>query len=625
MTVTVGTPWLEVPSSTLKLGSEVASGAGAAVFRAQIVVPGAPGPADVAVRKPRIRSAEALDRFEQEVRLRAALRHPNVLPLLGACTSPPLYCTISPWVAGGNAFDVLHAQGVRFTWRRVLELALQLARGMQYLHSCAILHRDLKTANILLGPDWRDLVIADLDLAVDAVALHSSAAENGGRALGRGPSNGRLRHMVGTLVYLAPEVLRGAPHSFAADVYAFAITINEIAAASVPYVDRKLPVPELHTVLETRFNEVTLRAAITRDHLRPVLALDTPPEFHQLVTACWHPDPAARPSFDSVVAALESLAARGDDFHAQFRAAASTVPERAAAPVNHQLAAEMVTAAARPPLPPVWQAPTAAAYLPAVSAGVAATSGKRGEDRMEDRHVMVEKLGGLADHHLFAVLDGHGGQGCSEMVSELMPGAVMRRWSDPDTTPEATLVHAFEDLDLAFAGATASQDASGSTALTVFIVGDMLYVANAGDCRCILAGADGTARALNTEHVSTNAKEKAMVEARGGSIIDDRVDGLLAITRSLGDLALKPSLTACPEVETVRLGPEHQFLLLASDGVWDVLTPDEAVRLVRTTVSVPDMAAKRVALKALELGSTDNVTCIVIYLTPVDSLSMLTD
>lgn len=364
---------------------------------------------EVAVRKPRITSQDALQRFFDEVQLRSRIAHPHVCELLAASTVAPNYLTVSPWFGGGCLFDVIHGQSVRFGYERILHLGLQFAFGLQYLHRLNLLHRDLKTANLLIDVDWRNLSIADLDLAIDADHLAAKASESNGRALGRGPSNGRLKHMVGTLVYMAPEVLSGAPHSAAADVYAFGITLNEIAAASVPFVDRQLPVPELHTVLETRFNEVKLRRAIVKDGLRPSLAKHCPDEFTDIIQRCWDPKPENRPSMDQVVAWLQASAAKGTDYVTQFGGAAAVEADAISEDVDRSLLEEIVQMGDAPLPLPAWNSTMRRDYVPdAVEAGVSSTAGARGDDRMEDRDIIEMHLAGMSDVHLVGVYDGHG-------------------------------------------------------------------------------------------------------------------------------------------------------------------------------------------------------------------------
>lgn len=629
------TLWRELSPHLISDLQLKAEGAGAAVYRGFLASSGpTQNPQPVALRKPRIKSVVALSRFEAELRLRSQLDHPNILPLVAACSAPPNYCTVSPWMQGGTLFDVLHAKSVRMSFHRLVRLSLQFARAMAYMHQSNLVHRDLKTSNLLLDSSWENLVVADLDLAIDVNQLRSNASRNGGRAVHRGPSNGRLSHMVGTLVYMAPEVLKGHPHSFAADVYAFAITVNEMATCAVPFVDRKLPVPELHTVLETRFNEVKLRGAIVKNHLRPVLATGVPDDFKRLLQQCWHPEPAERPSFKDIVAFLEHLEARGPGYLSQFTGTTFDTDEHLAATSkslkidDSNILLDEIKAHSANPKKPTWEighrvgSPTGFAEMvienanPAldISAALSSTCGERGADCMEDRSLVVHEIAGLSNTHLMAVFDGHDGQACSDFAVTHLPGALFRAWVNENATPESALVHAFEDVDHAFLKETSVNEQSGCTAIAALIVDSTLYIANAGDCRCVLAKKDGSSCDLSRDHVATDPTEKARIEARGGMVSGTgRVQGWLMVSRAMGDRKLKRYISATPEVTTTQLSANDDFVILASDGLWDVVTSQEAVAMVRSTVRVPDLAAKRLALKAIELGSDDNISVIVAF------------
>jgi serine/threonine protein phosphatase PrpC len=467
----------------------------------------------------------------------------------------------------------------------------------------------------------------------------------------RGPSNGRLAHMVGTLVYMAPEVLQGEPHGLAADVYAFAVTFNEVAAAAVPYVDCELPVPELHTVLETRFNEVSLRRAIVKDMLRPAMADRVPPQFSAIIADAWHPDPQRRPSIGIVLQKLKAIASMGTPHLSQFTAAiggdisfddrqaigSSTPPHQPALSTgkdaNINLLKELQFFSIGPPLP-VWykqcsalEKTTAAALLsstttkkspvnPRILAAISSTPGGRGADRMEDRSFVHSDVLGMVGTHLMAVFDGHGGSSCSQFALEVLPSALYRAWTRPEATPVSALVRAFQDTDTAFLTVSPLAEQSGCTALATLVVDSMLYVANAGDCRCVLGLRDGTSQVLTKDHVALDADERARIEARGGTVdpISGRLEGRLIVSRAFGDRCLKRYISATPDVTTVPLSPAHDFFIVASDGLWDVVSSADASALVRSTARSPDLAARRLALKAIELGSDDNISVIVALL-----------
>jgi serine/threonine protein phosphatase PrpC len=159
---------------------------------------------------------------------------------------------------------------------------------------------------------------------------------------------------------------------------------------------------------------------------------------------------------------------------------------------------------------------------------------------------------------------------------------------------------------------------------------DWLFVAGAGDARAVLVAADGSALRLTTDHVADDGAERARVLAAVGEAAAGlkqlapgggwRLGGAgLAVTRALGDAdaAAASGLTPAPTVTARRLagGPARDAaLILASDGLWDVVPDAEAAALVRDTVKDPALAAKRLVHEALGRGSGDNVTCVVAFL-----------
>jgi len=118
--------------------------------------------------------------------------------------------------------------------------------------------------------------------------------------------------------------------------------------------------------------------------------------------------------------------------------------------------------------------------------------------------------------------------------------------------------------------------------------------------------------ALSYPHVATDAGEKARITRAGGQVCMGRVNGSLAVTRALGDHSFKRSgVTALPFQKKIQLGAEHKFLVIGCDGVWDVLQHQEAVQLV-AGMKDPTAMARRIVDAAIERGSTDNVSAMVL-------------
>ena len=136
-----------------------------------------------------------------------------------------------------------------------------------------------------------------------------------------------------------------------------------------------------------------------------------------------------------------------------------------------------------------------------------------------------------------------------------------------------------------------------------------------GDTRVVLlGGAASPPRCLTVDHLpTTNPAEVARVEAAGGRVIGGRVGGL-AVSRALGDHALKDmGVTAVPECTTQALGGDDSYVLLAADGVWDVLSLGDAHALVLQHEDKPlAEIAQRLVQAAVQKGSRDNVSAMLL-------------
>ncbi|KAJ5832487.1 hypothetical protein N7474_000798 [Penicillium riverlandense] len=141
----------------------------------------------------------------------------------------------------------------------------------------------------------------------------------------------------------------------------------------------------------------------------------------------------------------------------------------------------------------------------------------------------------------------------------------------------------------------------------------VLYTANVGDARIILCR-NGKALRLSYDHKGSDENEGKRIANAGGLILNNRVNGVLAVTRALGDAYLKELVTGHPyTTETVIQPDADEFIILACDGLWDVCSDQEAVDLVR---NIPDAqhASKVLVDHALARFSTDNLSCMVIRL-----------
>lgn len=171
------------------------------------------------------------------------------------------------------------------------------------------------------------------------------------------------------------------------DIYAWAITVNEVATGTIPFSDCTKDNPACHTVLEMDYGHAELASAVAGEHLRPFLPEGAPPAWAALMQQCWHPVPEQRPTAAQVASTLASLQAALDpvpcflpaepmsepDAVARVRivvpkAAAAATPQ---APEQHRAAGALASAAPCAP----WERQHASGYQPAVLAGAYATPG----------------------------------------------------------------------------------------------------------------------------------------------------------------------------------------------------------------------------------------------------------
>ncbi|GMN45864.1 hypothetical protein TIFTF001_015048 [Ficus carica] len=184
-------------------------------------------------------------------------------------------CVVVEYLPGGALKSFLIKNRRRkLAFKVVVQLALDLARGLSYLHSQKIVHRDVKTENMLLDKT-RTVKIADFGVArVEASNPNDMTGETG------------------TLGYMAPEVLNGNPYNRKCDVYSFGICLWEIYCCDMPYPDLS-------------FSEVT--SAVVRQNLRPDIPRCCPSSLANVMKRCWDANPDKRPEMDEVVSLLEAI------------------------------------------------------------------------------------------------------------------------------------------------------------------------------------------------------------------------------------------------------------------------------------------------------------------------------
>ncbi|KDP33644.1 hypothetical protein JCGZ_07215 [Jatropha curcas] len=267
-------------------------------------------------------------------------------------------------------------------------------------------------------------------------------------------------------------------------------------------------------------------------------------------------------------------------------------------------------------------------FTPIVRSGAWADIGFRSS--MEDVYTCIDNflgdcgLNNVVDgpNAFYAVFDGHGGKHAADFACYHLPKFIVEDEDFP-TEIERVVASAFLQTDTAFAEACSLDAAlaSGTTALAALVIGRLLVVANAGDCRAVLCRR-GKAIEMSRDHKPICNKERKRIEASGGQVSDGYLNGILNVARALGDWHLEGMkgtdggpLSAEPELMTTQLTEEDEFLIIGCDGIWDVFRSQNAVDFARRRLQEhndPVMCSKDLVDEALKRKSGDNLAAVVV-------------
>ncbi|XP_025903645.1 protein phosphatase 1E [Nothoprocta perdicaria] len=246
--------------------------------------------------------------------------------------------------------------------------------------------------------------------------------------------------------------------------------------------------------------------------------------------------------------------------------------------------------------------------------------------KMEDKHVcipdfnMLFNLEDQEEQAYFAVFDGHGGVDAAIYASiHLHVNLVHQEMFQHD--PAEALCRAFRVTDERFVQKAARESLRcGTTGVVTFIRGNMLHVAWLGDSQVMLVRR-GQAVELMKPHKPDREDEKKRIEALGGCVVwfgAWRVNGSLSVSRAIGDAEHKPYICGDADSASTVLDGSEDYLILACDGFYDTVNPDEAVKVVADHLKENNgdssMVAHKLVASARDAGSSDNITVIVVFL-----------
>lgn len=702
---------------------------------------------NVVCKRAIVRNADSLVKFDEEVNLlfNKLIDEPRILTPLAVVRSAPHYSILLPLMKYGSLRDCFHMKRGIPNLQCALSIAIDMCDAVAALHKKNIIHRDIKFANFLIDENFRafltdfgsaisadpdtDTYDSDLNGVHDEVAGNSEENGNGngkkrperpdtasgcfdngedGPSCKRSkkvattadetqpgitaPSGGFHKQILDgtTLLYNAPEILLNSYPTKESDIYSLAITLCELFTGIIPYDGIEKVCGDLNTVIDASYNEHSLIAAITHDHLRPTLDESTLArrfgkdekiqsallKVIDIIKKAWGYDSASRPSALECSKLFQDIVSKCQ-FNLSNDASVSFDGQTNDGSDGNN-GNEQTNGSGKD---------GSSSHIPLTSSnshiggvGVFATSGKRGYDKMEDRytvtHSIIQDKGKSYDGFctVVGIFDGHGGanaaEHCSKMFPQLSHQIVHKESKNSEKVATKNIMEAikkvFLDVDSAFRFPTEESpfyDGSGTTAMVALLYrfpsnstnhkNEMkLIIANAGDCRAVLCQSaeedednddeesnrktkksiaakkkkkkNYDSIRLSRDHLASDPEERKRVEAQGAAISVDakgktRVQGHIQVTRSIGDKVVKPyGVTAEPEVNEYTLYPEEgdHFVVIGTDGVWDVLNDDQAVKCVLDTAKEPGLAAKRVGSEAFGRGSDDNITAAVMFLSP---------
>ncbi|KAJ9706613.1 hypothetical protein PVL29_001866 [Vitis rotundifolia] len=262
----------EIQWEDLHFGEEIGRGSYAAVYH------GIWNGSDVAIKVyfGDEYSEGTLQDYKKEIDIMRRLRHPNVLLFMGAVYSQERLAIVTELLPRGSLFRVLHKSNQALDIRRRLRMALDVARGMNYLHhrNPPIVHRDLKSSNLLVDKNW-NVKVGDFGLSKLKHTTFLTA------------KSGR-----GTPQWMAPEVLRNDPSNEKSDVFSFGVIMWELMTQSIPWV---------------HLNSLQVVGIVGFMDRRLDLPEGLDPRLSSVIHDCWKTNPEQRPSFVDIIHYMTSL------------------------------------------------------------------------------------------------------------------------------------------------------------------------------------------------------------------------------------------------------------------------------------------------------------------------------
>ena len=231
-------------------------------------------------------SRDTMRSIRNEINIFSRLDNPYIIEFVGACAFEETLVLCTEYATFGSLYSFLYDSDCTYDLYTALRFSTEIAKGMTYLASMGILHRDLKSPNILLTDATR---VVHGGKTASSTPVENVSCKICDFGLSKMGSLITSVGVSGTIRWMAPEVMQDEPTSEKTDVYSFGMVLWEIFV-------RKLP-----------FGRVNLGAIIynvVRNHARPLVPKRVPDDIRALMTACWGAAPDSRPTFAELVVAL---------------------------------------------------------------------------------------------------------------------------------------------------------------------------------------------------------------------------------------------------------------------------------------------------------------------------------
>ncbi len=582
---------LSIEYDDVKREQILGQGSFGAVFKCEYL--GLPAAAKVFV----VSNRTSVSEVKKEADLLARLRHPNVVQFVGYVVKGSEHVIVSELMSMDlrrYLDENVHEDQSRPPLPLLLavDIMLQVAEAMKYLHESMVMHRDLKANNVLIN------IVETQDSRLSS-SLQVKITDFGLSKLNLNNSRFTTRQ-VGATPWRAPEVFEDEEntekYTNAADVYSFALVFFEVLTGEVPFAN----IPRSQVLLSIRREE------------RPTLPSEEycPAHLSAIIKTCWATRAEDRPKFSEICQKLVEVKGR-----IMLQSYPNPSPYKPQKCINDSGYTGSIIAMGN--TEKWFQGSGRIANIsgwgfsefPSCRFGYSSLTGKG--DYMHVFHEISEL--DRQDIRLFTVVDGHGYRRAAYYIARHLFDNLLKHPKLFDDTKLA-IVETYKQTDQDYLREEDDpQSIVGSTACTAVLVGKHLLIANVGDSRAVISRG-GNAVTLSWDHKPTQTDEQKRIVDEGGILIWDgtwQVPGG-GVSRAFGDQLLKQYVVAEPDIQEVTIEEGVDILFLASAVLWDVVSNQDAVSIVLEYISDVEEAANRLIEEACHRGSVKNITCVVV-------------